>query len=107
MYHMMAFILMSDAEVCAALAARAKAIRLANNWPQSEFAARAGLSTPTIQRFERGEMISLGNFVRIVTALRRASDLERLLLPDEPLSIAELESRLDAPVRRRARKPRA
>lgn len=103
-HHMSSFIFFTDGEVCQQLAERVRGLRLARNWTQQELGARAGVSTPTVQRFERGDMITLGNFVRLIQALQRIRELESLLLPDEAISIEALEARLLKPKRQRARR---
>jgi len=88
------------------LSARAKLLRLSRNIGQDELAERAGVSLGTVRRFERGEAVSLENFVRIVQALGRANELSALLVNEPVASISDMERLSAVQGRRRAWKRR-
>ena len=98
----MALKLQSAQEICQQLAARCRTLRLAANVGQRELAARAGVSFGTVRRFERGESVSLENFVRILEALGHAGEMSSILEHDPGMSIARREQLEHAKRRRRA-----
>jgi transcriptional regulator with XRE-family HTH domain len=62
------------------LGARLRRARLALDEPQARFAARLGVSVPTLRRMERGDATSqIGHWVAALDALDRLDDLNRLL----------------------------
>lgn len=73
--------LASSEQVIVDLGARLERIRLSRNETQAQVALRAGVSSRTVVRLEKGEAPSLDTFVRVVQALNLASYLEALL-PD-------------------------
>ena len=53
---------------------------------QVRFAARLGVSVPTLRKLERGDpTVALGTFVETLVILQREEDLQRLLAPGESL----------------------
>jgi len=101
----MTAILPSPQEICQQLAGRSRTLRLTLNISQSELAARAGVSFGTVRRFERGESISLENFVRILEALGHAGDMLKVLEHSATSSIRE-RGRLEIARQRRRATPR-
>jgi transcriptional regulator with XRE-family HTH domain len=86
------------------LADRLKVLRLERSWKQSTLAKRAGVSLPTVQRYERTGRTSLENLLRLCHALGRLDEFAELLRPEPASSLAELEARQEArtgPARRR------
>lgn len=75
------------------LCTRVRRLRLLAGLKQSTLAHRAGISLPTLRRFERTGVTSFENFLRICHALGRLDDLAALLEPPPAASIAELERR--------------
>lgn len=62
---------------------RAQAARLADRRSQADVARAAGVSVPTVQRFEAGANVSVDALVRIAVALNADRDLGDLFpLPD-------------------------
>ncbi len=85
------FILMTAEEIQAELGQRIQALRLAQNIKQEELGARVGLSRSTIRKLETSGQVTLEAFVRVLGALGRIEDLESILMPQAPVSIADLE----------------
>jgi len=74
------FSTLTDEEVLLVLAHRAKKLRIANNLKQKEFSINAHLSSPTTySNFEQTGKVSLLNFIKILRAFGRVSELEVLL----------------------------
>ena len=59
-------------EICEMLALRARQARFDANFTQAEMAARAMISLPAYQRFEKTGRTSLTTFVKILFVLGRA-----------------------------------
>ena len=85
------FILMTTGEIQKELGQRIQALRLAKNITQEELGARVGLSRSTIRKLETTGQVTLEAFVSVLGALGRTEDLESILMPPIPVSIAELE----------------
>lgn len=85
-------------EVRALLASRVRQLRLLSGWKQSTLAERAGVSLPTLRRFERTGKTGLDTFLRICHALARLDEVASLLSPPPARSLKDLD--------RRARPPR-
>jgi transcriptional regulator with XRE-family HTH domain len=83
----------SPAEMAQQLAARVRADRLSQGWKQETLAARAGVSVPTLRRYERTGRTSVGNLLKICHALGRLDEFAELLKPPVAASIADLEAR--------------
>lgn len=75
---MVHFGLATTDEIAEELAAKLRAHRLAQNIPQSELAARAGISHKTLTTFEQSGKVSLDVFLRIVAALGLSESLSTL-----------------------------
>jgi transcriptional regulator with XRE-family HTH domain len=91
-------------EMSVLLAGRLRELRLLAGWKQSTVAARAGVSLPTLRRFERTGRTSLASFLRICHALGRLDELAGLLVPPPARTIEDLERRSGRPARRRGRR---
>jgi transcriptional regulator with XRE-family HTH domain len=83
------------------LADRLRAIRVMAGLKQSTLAARAGVSLPSVRLFEQRGQISLKHLLRICHVLGRLDEVEGLFQPPPAATMAELESRVSAPARRR------
>lgn len=83
------------------LADRVRDARLGMGLKQSTLAERAGVSLPTLRRFEQAGEISLKHLMRICHALSRLGDFDGLLRPPPAATMAELESRQERPKRKR------
>jgi transcriptional regulator with XRE-family HTH domain len=83
------------------LAERLRATRVFAGFKQSTLATRAGVSLGSLRPFEQRGEISLKHLLRICHALGRLDELEGLFLPPPAATLAELESRLEQPKRRR------
>jgi transcriptional regulator with XRE-family HTH domain len=82
------------------LGSRLRAERLARNEPQARFAARLGVSVPTLRRLEQGDASAqIGHWLAALEILNRLADAEALLAPRYSLFEAAAEAR----TRRRAR----
>ncbi len=69
-----------------ALGARLKAMRLQKNETQKTFAARIGVSIPTLNKMENGvSSVSIGHWVAALRAIGSEHYLQKLLSPQEDL----------------------
>jgi transcriptional regulator with XRE-family HTH domain len=65
---------------------RLREARLARNEPQARFAARIGVSVPTLRKLEQGDPnVSVGAFVEALWVLDRIDDLDAVLAPGKSL----------------------
>ena len=72
--------LLTDEEIALVLAHRSKKLRITNNQKQREFSKSANLSSPTTySNFEQSGKISLLNFIKVLRAFGRVSELDNLL----------------------------
>jgi transcriptional regulator with XRE-family HTH domain len=68
------------------LGTRLKAERLQKNETQKIFAARIGVSVPTLTKMEQGDpSVSVGHWVATLRVFGREKDLQLLLSPQEDL----------------------
>lgn len=85
------------------LATRLRAERLARNEPQARFAARLGISVPTLRRLEQGDASSqIGHWFAALEVLGRLGDAEKLLAPRYSLFDAAAEPKARQRARRRS-----
>ena len=77
--------------VLKAVAARAKAKRLAANLTRRSLAVKAGVSEASIKRFETTGEISFHRMLKLAFALDCMAEFEQLFLEDVPQSIADLK----------------
>lgn len=91
-------------QVAANLAARVKALRLAQGWKQTTLALRSGVTLASLRRFEATGKISLQSLLALSFALYRLGEFEGLLQPPVASSIAELEAAERRPRRLRGRR---
>lgn len=88
------------------LGARLRGERLRRNETQQVFAARIGVSTPTLYKMECGDhRVQLGHWAVALEILGRVGDLDRLLAPAEDL-FARYEQTKKTGRRRASRKER-
>nr|WP_294518883.1 helix-turn-helix transcriptional regulator [uncultured Rhodopila sp.] len=80
----------SPADICRALAERARAARLAANLSQQGLAERSGVSLGTLKRFERSGAASLEAVARIALALRMEAGFEKLFQPPRFTSLDDV-----------------
>lgn len=95
---------MSSAPYTAALAAlaeRARQVRVARGFTQAELASRAGVGVATVQRFERDGRSTLENVLRLAFALGVDAPFERLFEPPPFRTLDEALTRPTAPPPRR------
>jgi len=97
------FSLETPEQASKALAARAKALRLAQGWKQVTLAQRSGVSLASLRRFEESGKVSLENLLELAFALHRLDDFDALLQPPRASSLAELEVAERRPARKRGR----
>ncbi len=97
------FSLVTPEQVGTDLAARLKALRLAQGWKQATLASRSGVSLASLRRFEDSGRVSLQNLLDLAFALSRLDDFESLFQPPRASSIAELEAQETRPTRKRGR----
>lgn len=95
------FDLHSPGEIRLLLASRLRDVRVSLGFKQSTLAARAGVTLPTLRRFEQSGEISLKHLTMLCQALGRLSELESLFHLPAAGSIAELEARNARPKRER------
>lgn len=93
--------LLTPSDVQRLLADRVRDARVQLGLTQKTLAERAGVTYATLRRFERTGEISLKYLLRICNALGRLDEFDRLLKPPPAASLAELESRVARPARKR------
>lgn len=95
---------MSSNQLCLHnLGLRLRTERLKRNESQSTFAARIGVSVPTLRKMEGGDpTVTIGNWTAALDVLDRTKDLEAVLAEPEDL-FAKYEH-INAPPRLRASK---
>jgi hypothetical protein len=72
--------LLTDEEIALVLAYRSKKLRISNNYKQWDFSEIANLSSATTySNFEQSGKISLLNFIKVLRAFGRLSEIENLL----------------------------
>jgi transcriptional regulator with XRE-family HTH domain len=85
---------------------RLRTERLARNESQTRFAARIGVSVPTLRRMEQGDTTAqIGHWLTALTLLGRIADAETLLAPR--YSLFDAAAQAEKPVRQRARRKAA
>jgi|SRR5271165_902498 len=82
---------------------RARHVRLASRRSQSDVARAAGVSLPTLRRFEAGANVNLDVLVRVAIALEADRDLRELFTPPDVQTIDEVFKRRALPMRGRSR----
>ncbi len=89
-----------------ALGARLKAERLLKNETQQTFAARLGVSVPTLNKMEKGNpSVSIGHWTAALRLLGREKDLQFVLSPQEDL-FKRYEEKQQTYIRQRASRKR-
>jgi transcriptional regulator with XRE-family HTH domain len=83
------------------LADRLRQVRLGLGLKQSTLALRSGVSLPTLRRFERTGEVSLKHLARLCEALGRLEEFDGLFRAPPAKTMAELESRVARPIRKR------
>lgn len=84
------------------LGARLRAERLARNEPQGRFAARLGISVPTLRRLEQGDPAAqIGLWLTALELLGRLPEAEALLAPRYSLFDAAAQPKTRQRARRR------
>lgn len=95
--------MIADTPQLSSLGTRLREERLLKNESQQIFAARIGVSIPTLRKMEFGDPgVTIGYWMRALEMLGRAGDLDALLAKKEDL-FAKYEA-MTAPQRKRARK---
>lgn len=97
----MSFILSSSPEIMQSLGSRLRGQRLAQGFPQSELAQKAGLSLGAVRNLERDGTCSLDTLVRVVQALGLVTELDELFRLKNT-SIAQMEKIVAVSERQRA-----
>ncbi|MDY6961337.1 helix-turn-helix domain-containing protein [Pseudorhizobium marinum] len=98
---MVAFYLLSPAEIVVGLAERMKRRRIDFGLTQRELAARANVSYASLRLFETRGKISLESLVKIAFALEAEAEFEQLFPSRPPKTIDDV---VDRPVRQRVRR---
>jgi transcriptional regulator with XRE-family HTH domain len=81
-----------------------RALRIERNDRQSDFAARLGVSVPTLRKLEHGDAsVAIGPWVDAIWLLGRLEELAKILAPRKSM-FDQWESRKKPRVRERARK---
>ncbi len=87
--------------VLALIASRLRTERLARNETQVSFAARLGVSTPTLRRLEQGDASAqIGHWLAALEVLGQLQDAESILPPRNSLFVTSMEPG----IRQRARR---
>ncbi len=88
-------------DVSESLGARVKAMRLSKGWTRNTLAKRAGVTVPSLKRFENTGRGSLELVLKAAHALGRLEEFAGLLEPPTARSMAELERRAEQRGRKR------
>jgi len=91
----------SPTDLAQKVADRLRALRLQRNISQQQLATDAGITRPTLSRFELTGVGSIDTLVRLMYTLGRESELDGLLRPDPPSTLDEVTR---VPARKRASK---
>jgi transcriptional regulator with XRE-family HTH domain len=91
-------------DACEMLAQRVRQARIDSNFTQADLAARALISLPAYQRFEKTGQTSLATFVKLLIVLGRENDLRTVLARSDRVASLEEFERRNAPPRQRVRK---
>ncbi|GAC1430922.1 MAG: hypothetical protein NVSMB5_25060 [Candidatus Velthaea sp.] len=94
----------SPRKACQAVGARARELRLSIGRTQADIAKAAGLSVPTITRFERTGQVSFEAVVRIAFALRAENGFDALFPPVETRSVDDILKAQHKPQRARPKR---
>jgi transcriptional regulator with XRE-family HTH domain len=94
---------MSPGTIRKRIGQRAQSARLAVRRSQADVARAAGVSLPTVQRFEAGANVSLDALVRIAVALNAERDLGDLFPLPDLRTIEQVLDRRRLPQRGRTR----
>ena len=89
----MRFELKTTGEIAQTLAKRLKALRLQKKWKRLTLAERSGVTESSLRRFEQTAKISLENLLKLMSALGRLDEMDKLLHPPAITSIGDLETR--------------
>jgi transcriptional regulator with XRE-family HTH domain len=95
---------LSDDAVLQELGRRIGRYRLNRNMTQGALATESGVSTPTVQRLEKGHSTQAANLIRILRTLTLLDNLDALV-PDPVLSPLQ-QAKLQGKARKRASAPR-
>ena len=99
---MIAFNMLSPAEVIADLSERVRRRRIDGNLTQRDLAAKSGVSYSSLRLFEETGKISLEALVKIAFVLGAEGEFKQLFPTQAPRTIDDVIDRLP---RKRARKP--
>ena len=95
---------LSDAAVLEELGQRIARYRLNRNMTQGALATESGVSTPTVQRLEKGQSTQASNLIRILRTLKLLENLDALV-PEPAISPLQ-QARMQGKTRQRASSPR-
>ena len=95
---------LSDAAVLEELGQRIARYRLNRNMTQGALATESGVSTPTVQRLEKGQSTQASNLIRILRTLKLLENLDALV-PEPAISPLQ-QVRMQGKTRQRASSPR-
>ena len=95
--------LLTPGDAGKALAERMKTLRLRTAWTRETMAARAGVTSASLKRFETSGAASLDLVLRLAFALGRLEDFTQVCRVSEAASMAELRLIHERPQRKRGR----
>jgi transcriptional regulator with XRE-family HTH domain len=95
--------LLQPGEMGSQLADRVRTLRLGRGWTRNTLASRAGVSTPSLRRFETTGKASLELVLKVTAAMGRLDEFGKLLVSPPAGSIEELERRAAKPGPKRGR----
>lgn len=91
----------TEPEIRRELGRRIAQLRIRNNITQAELAMQSALGIATLKRLEGGEGATLGNFIRVLSALGCVNDLSAIAV-EPALSIEAFEALHHTAQRKRA-----
>ena len=79
----------SEEKILKELGQRIKQYRISMNIKQEELAARCGISASTATRIENGNDVKMSNYIKILSALNLADNID-MLIPEPQLDFKSL-----------------
>jgi HTH-type transcriptional regulator / antitoxin HipB len=96
----MIYSLKTPQEVSIDLAARLKQLRLIKKWKRSTLTHRSGVTESSLRRFEQTGKVSMENFLKLVHALGRLDEMDKLLQLADVRSLEDLKkNEMSVPMR--------
>lgn len=100
----LAWTLLTPNETAKVMSDRVKALRLLKEWKRETLAARAGVTTASLKRFENTGKASLQLVLQVALALGCLDEFKGTFKPPPARTMAEIEKRAAYRTRKRGRR---